>query len=227
MRDITRSSPSGTLGPMAGTVFDLHTAAEDLLDCVCAALTRNAVEHPGQPGCPCRRGVVPGQPSWESCDSPCDPPAPDQAGGQLTVNVVRLFDSTPSRFPAEARPVRSLKACEVVVLVAELDITVLRCAPGSDQCPPTPEELQAAAAVLSADMLAVRSGVECCYAGTLVGPRNLRGRRYVLGPSNVVGPQGGCVGFVQRVIVELADPICCPEPEAPTVALQDTAKPLQ
>jgi hypothetical protein len=201
---------------MAATIFDLQGAAQDLLDCVCTALTANATENPGLPGCPCRRGVVPGEPAWDGCEDGCDPvPAdPDSAGGQLTVNIVRAYESTPARFPSETRVVRSLKVCEATVMAFELDVTLLRCVPsGVDEngCPPSPEELQEAAGVLAADMLVVRSGIECCYAGTLVGPRNRSGRRYILGPATVLGPQGGCVGFVQRVTVEFADTICCPE----------------
>ena len=84
-------------------------------------------------------------------------------------------------------------------------MTLLRCAPMSDSdCPPPCEELEAAAQILHVDAAVVQRALVCCLP--LTGGR--RGRRYVLGTGRAVGPQGGCVGWEQRVTVAL--PGCAP-----------------
>jgi hypothetical protein len=195
---------------MALSLTGAHEVAEAVLACVCAALEETAATVAGQPGCPCRACVVPGQPAWDECGND----ACGDGGGQLTVHIARVF---PSRtFPAEDRggqeAVRGLRGCAPPPTTAmELVVTLLRCAPTLDEqgCPPTCEELQASARILHTDMVTIYSALECCIAGT--APTR-RGRRYVLGGQRVLGPQGGCVGVEQRAIVALP-PVCCPEGE--------------
>jgi hypothetical protein len=184
----------------------LHTAAQDLLGCVCDELNTLPVLVPGMDGCPCRACVVPGTAAADGCDESCGTPPPGEYPGQLTVNVARLFSSDRSSFPREVPVVLDGKNCAPPqVTAAELVVTVFRCVPlpTDEGCPPTCDQLSASAAQLHADMMAVRQAIVCCYVGTDEVTRY--GRRFALGPSVTVGPQGGCVGLEQRVVVVLPD----------------------
>ena len=79
---------------MALNLNAVQGVAEAVLGCVCAALQDAAGQVDGQPGCPCRSCLVPGTAAWDSCDDPCNATPDGGAGGQLTVNVARLFSST-------------------------------------------------------------------------------------------------------------------------------------
>lgn len=196
-----------TLSPLS-----INQVAQNLLDCVCTELDRLPTQVPGLFGCPCRRGVVPGAlVAADACDDGCGTPPPGEYPGQLTVNVVRIYSSTRQDFPRETFTVRSLKDCIPPQTTAvELAVTVFRCTPlpTDGGCPPTVEEMSASALQQHADMMAVQTAVLCCFAATDATRRD--GRRYVLGQSASVGPQGGCVGFEQRVTVALDDCIACP-----------------
>jgi hypothetical protein len=185
---------------MALSPLAIHNVTTDLLACVCQALNDAAGTVEDQPGCPCRACVVPGQPAWDSCEDPCT----GEAGGQLSVSVVRLYGSTLDQFPVEVRAVQGVKGCPPLLTAVDLLVTVLRCAPTMDEggCPPSCEDLADAARVLHVDMVTVANSVLCCLPGT--DPARPRGRRFVLGAQRTVGPQGGCVGLEQRVTVALA-----------------------
>lgn len=191
---------------MALTPLAVHDIAAAVLECVCAALNATAVEIPEQPGCPsCRTCVVPGTPSWDTCEDPCT----GEAGGQLSVSVERIFPSSTTLFPEQDDEVRGLRGCTPPPTTGvDLVVTLLRCAPVPDErgCPPSCEELEAAARVVHVDAVTVHNALLCCLPHT-AGPR---GRRFVLRESRVVGPQGGCVGVEQRVTVAL--PGCAPCP---------------
>ncbi|KUN37672.1 hypothetical protein AQJ30_15420 [Streptomyces longwoodensis] len=193
---------------MALSPLAIDDLAQSVLGCVCAALDQVAEEVPGHPGCPdCRRCVVPGTAAWDGCEDPCS----GSTGGQLSVNVSRIFPSTVSDFPRQDQAVRDARNCQPPPVTAvELVVTVLRCAPGptEDGCPPTCDELADAARTLHVDALAVYNALLCCLPKTASGRR---GRRFVLGQQRAVGPQGGCVGIEQTVTVAL--PACNPCPE--------------
>lgn len=190
------------LGPLT-----LHTLAQTVLGCVCAALDQAAAEVEGQPGCPtCRRCVVPGAVAFDECLDPCG----GDEGGQLTVSVPRMWPT--SHFPATDTQVRGVKGCTPPpTTAAELVVTLLRCAPMPDErgCPPSCEELEAAARIVHVDQVTVYNALLCCLPAT--GGR--RGRRFVLGASRIVGPEGGCVGVEQRVTVALPGCATCPDEE--------------
>lgn len=200
---------------MALGLLAVQQAAENLLTCVCTALGRLPTEVPGLAGCPCRSCVVPGVPAADSCGESCLPLPDGSWPGQLTVNVIRLYSSDRQNFPREVQTVRDLRDCPPPQTTAvELAVTVYRCAPGptKDGCPPSCEELNDSATQLHADMLAVQQAVLCCYAAT--DTSRPRGRRYVLGQSRTLGPQGYCVGLEQRVTVALDDCLPCPPEDA-------------
>ncbi|EDY43994.1 hypothetical protein [Streptomyces sp. SPB074] len=192
---------------MALTPYTVHDMAETILACVCSALDATEAEVDGQPGCPCRACVVPGAPAWDGCDDPC---GSSGAGGQLTVHVARLFPS--SSFPEQDRSVLGTRGCTPPsTLAAELVVTLLRCAPVIDErgCPPTCKEQAAAARITHTDASTIYTALLCCLPQT--GGR--RGRRFLMGESRIVGPQGGCVGVEQRVTVALSGCAPCPAEE--------------
>ncbi|GGT29158.1 hypothetical protein P6B95_15465 [Streptomyces atratus] len=78
-------------------------------------------------------------------------------------------------------------------------------------CPPTCEELAAAARVTHLDSVTVYNSLMCCLPHTA----GRRGRRFVMGQQRTIGPQGGCVGVEQRVIVALPGCAPCPEEASP------------
>lgn len=195
----------------AMSITAIDTAAQDLLQCICQALSGLPAEVPGLDGCPCRSCVVPGAVAADGCDEGCAALPPGQYPGQLTVSVVRLFTSDRTSFPREVTTVRDNRGCTPQITTAvEMAVTVFRCTPlPSDQgCPPSCEALAASALQLHADMLAVQRGILCCYSDT--DPDVRGGRRYVMGQSRALGPQGGCVGLEQRITVALDGCLPCP-----------------
>lgn len=193
---------------MALSPLAVHDLTEALLGCVCAALQDAADKVEGAGGCPCRSCVVPGTPAWDSCEDPCGPS--EGAGGQLTVNLARMYPSSDQDFPSESRPVQGVRGCmPAPVTAVELVVTLLRCAPGpsEDGCPPDCAELSEAARRLSVDAVTVYNAMLCCLPGTST---RRRGQRFVVGQQRTIGPEGLCVGIEQRVTVAL--PGCgCPE----------------
>ena len=198
---------------MALSVLSVHQAANDLLTCVCQALSQLPTDVPGLAGCPCRSCVVPGLVAADGCDETCGALPAGQFPGQLSVSVVRIYQSDRQSFPRETATVRDMKDCPPPQTTAlELLVTLYRCAPlpSDEGCPPTCESLSDTAMQLHADMLKVQQDVLCCYAATDTTRR--KGRRYVMGASRTLGPQGGCIGLEQRVTTALDDCIACPVP---------------
>lgn len=207
---------------MALTLLSVHQAAQDLLDCVCGALDASPLEIPGLAGCPCRVGVVPGEVAADGCDGGCNV-GPGEFPGQLTVSVRRVFATDTNNFPRElglgsdrtSGGVRDRSLCRLPQLTAvELLVTLFRCTPVPDDngCPPSMQALDATALQYHADMLAVQRGILCCFPGTETDVRR-NGRRFLVGATTTIGPQGGCVGFQTSVTVAL-DGQLPPLPEA-------------
>jgi hypothetical protein len=188
---------------MALTMLSIHQAAQNLLDCVCESLDRVPAQVPGLAGCPCRTGVVAGTPAADGCDGSCAD-SPDEYPGQLTVHTVRTYVAELSTYTnLQAVRLDGTNCGPGALTVVDLLITLWRCAPGptDEGCPPTMAELEATAIQQHVDMMAVTQAVTCCYADTDTTRR--KGRRYSLGQSLALGPQGGCVGFQTTVTVAL------------------------
>lgn len=191
---------------MAVTQLSVYELAEEILSCVCTALDVAAGKVEDQPGCPCRACLVPGVVAWDDCSDPCG----DQSGegGQLTVSFSKFWST--NRFPEDDLQLTGPgPGCAApLTAAAEFVVTLLRCVPGPDEggCPPTCEEQATAARVMMIDAATVYNALECCLPND--GTR--RGRKWVMGGSVMVGPQGGCAGIEQRVSVALRR--CgCPE----------------
>lgn len=206
---------------MALSLTAANLLASQVLTCVCEALDRTPVALPGLYGCPCRKYVSAGTPAADGCDTSCGTLPAGEYPGQLTVNVVRLFNTNYTDFPREVafrgnQTVMDARKCLPPVTAVELNVTVFRCTPlPSDQgCPPAPADIEAAALQLNVDMIAVQEGILCCLADAGVTPMHPNGYRFVMNGSRVIDASGGCVGFSQTLIVSLDDVTCCPTPTA-------------
>lgn len=190
----------------------IHEMAETVLACVCQSLDETAATVEDHPGCPCRACVVPGPPAWDGCNDPCGVDGKG-AGGQLTVHVARTYAT--SSFPVDDRVVQGVRNCQPPAAIAvELVVTLLRCAPVMDSggCPPTCEELAAAARTVHVDGAAITNALLCCLPTT--GTRR-RGPVFFLGAQRVLEQEGGCMGVEQRVTVALSASCPCPSEESP------------
>jgi hypothetical protein len=196
---------------MALTTASVHDIANEVLACVCAALDEAAAKDETEclPGCPERTCVVPGTPAWDSCG---EMDCPGAVGGQLTVHFVGIRPGERDRATLQM----AARGCTPPpVTVAELVVTLLRCAPMPDDqgCPPTCEEMEMAARVLHADAVTVWQALTCCLP-EISGSRRAPKWELLSGPQTV-GPQGGCVGVEQRLRVTLPA-VCCPGEESPS-----------
>lgn len=200
---------------MAIGLLAVHQAAENLLTCVCTALDRLPTELPGLHGCPCRTGVVAGAPAADNCGEGCGTLPDGQYPGQLTVNVVRTYVSTLPRYTnLEAVRLEDTNCGPGALTVVDLAVTLWRCAPGptKEGCPPSMDDLGNAAMQLHADMLAITQAVTCCFPSTDTQRR--KGRRYSLGQTLTLGPQGYCVGL-QTTVTTALDGLAPPVPVTP------------
>jgi hypothetical protein len=136
-------------------------------------------------GVPNRSCVVPGAIAWDECDC-----------GQLSVSIVQTW---PSRsFPGDpASGSQTQDACGVPYLVAQLTVQVARCAPnpdgsGSVSC----QALERGAQVVAEDGMAIREAAFCAL-------QFLKDRDddFIVRGQTVIGPEGGCMGVEQSVIV--------------------------
>ncbi|WP_294011713.1 hypothetical protein [Streptomyces sp.] len=128
------------------------------------------------------------------------------------MNVARVHPTT--EFPNETHEVLGLKSCRPTRIAVELVITLLRCVPPIDennQCPPTCEDMAAAARVIQIDSATVLNALMCCVPS--ISNRH-RGPLYVIGMQKTLEPRGGCGGIEQRLTDALQN--CpCPDGETP------------
>lgn len=164
----------------------VYTIAAELLECA-----RVALDEGGQPD-PCRICVVPGEISWDQCAN----------GGQLIMGINRVYYS--NSFPLELTGENSGATnplCGPAMVVADLTLSLMRCAPGPTGNPPrfpTCAALDAVAQLVALDSFYLRSGILCCLrdlqkAYTIVD--------YRVAAANVDGPIGDCVGNELSILV--------------------------
>lgn len=174
---------------MAVDYEKVYKVAALLLECACAKLRLT------EAGCPDRRCVVPGlEPEAANC---CP------SGGQLTVNLIRVFPSEQFPFPLVAA-----NNCDAPYDVATFAVTVFRCMPtGSTQHAPSCDALDKAAFTTMVDLMAVQDGVICCMKDkdrmhSVIGEPF----RWALGDHGPTEATGGCVGTA--LIVQVGIPRC-------------------
>lgn len=173
---------------MEGRTYDL---ARSLLDCACAELAET---------CPTRHCVVPGLPSFEDC---CE----GERHGQLTVHVVRRYPSRQFPTPDFGSP----QNCDAPWVVAQYQLTIVRCYPTSGAHGPSCEALDATAQRTTLDLERVWKGVACCLKDRETVEALLRGGyQWVFGNQESVEPQGGCAGSTLDVLVGMHPCLECP-----------------
>lgn len=130
---------------------------------------------------------------WDNCEC-----------GQLAQAVRRVYLS--DTFPALAAT-HNQKNCGPQWLVAEVILSVARCAPGPAQNgdpPPCPDLLHAAL-VLESDRSAVLQYLSCCLRDLL---NQHRLTAWAIGSSETVGDLGGCVATETTYFLGLRNCLC-------------------
>ena len=180
MADPTAQSP--TL--LWDVARDLLAAAEDGL--VSAGLAP-----------PPRVHVVAGvNPAWDSC-----------CPGQMTARLARTFFTT--AFPAEVA-VAQLARCSSATLAGEYLVEIVACAPSSsDQGdPPTAEALDVHARETLLWSYAALRGL-LCWASERGAADPFEDLSAVVRALEPIGEQGGCIGYLIRVVVALEETCPC------------------
>jgi hypothetical protein len=201
---------------MAATGTAILEAQQHVLTCMCSALTQTAIDIEGQPGCPCRSGMVPGAQPLICCPDNCG--SSDQEGGQLTVHIGRSYRS--SNFPLQDQGDLSCKTAPKV-LVVEFVVTLVRCVPVPTQQGnlPTMEQQSSAAEVAAIDWMTMETAASCCVpyrAGNRKATRIAVLDHAPTGPTGPNGPGGekaNCAGSILRLAYDLGA-VCCPAPES-------------
>lgn len=126
--------------------------------------------------------VVPGELAWDECEC-----------GTLAVSPRRFFMSDEFPEDAASRGTTRTTPCDLPFLVAEVIITIARCAPqpGDGQLAPSCVALDAAAQVLLSDAYVVLTETISTLC-TLVADNEIID--YVLMDQVTHGPEGSCVG---------------------------------
>lgn len=178
--------------PLSGPLA-FHTVAQSLVDAVLARLVIEAETGAPAPTTAC---VVPGSIAWDSC-----------ACGQLAVSVTRTYPS--ASFPNEATGVdlASGGPCGAPLLLADLLVQVVRCAPSPDAQGrgPSCAELDASAQAVLADAYHARMGAFCKLkdmedTGEITD--------YLVRGQTWIGPSGGCTGS-ELVVTVAVKAQCC------------------
>lgn len=142
----------------------------------------------GQPERVC---VYPGLIAWDDCTC-----------GQLAGSITRIYPSEEFPQPFSAARTATGSNCLPPYIVAEMTVSLVRCAPipQGDSLAPTCTALDAAAQVWVKDAAVTRAGVICRLqdlkdANTIIDFR--------FENQTPVGPEGGCVGTDVQALVAL------------------------
>ena len=178
--------------PPEDLMSKMFTAVTAVTECVRLEL---AATDAGAPERVCL--LVPGAIAWDKCDC-----------GQLAATITKFYWS--SAWPNQATNPDPRGQCEVPYLVADVRISILRCAPQGlvRGEPPTCDQLLAAARVWDDDAQAVRNGVGCCLTAMKRNDPELF--EFALREQTSVGPQGACVGSELNLSIGIASALCCP-----------------
>lgn len=145
-------------------------------------------------GLPNRVCIYPGDVAWDECEC-----------GMLALTTTRIFGS--QTFPIEGIPGVGISNCGLPYMVAELEITMLRCVPSIQQGkrPPSCAQLSDAAKIMYEDAFAVWQGTLCCL-------REMKSQgflaEYALAAQSFTGPQGLCAGSTMSINMGYIGPCC-------------------
>jgi hypothetical protein len=137
---------------------------------------------------PCRSGVVPGSIAWDDCNC-----------GLLATTVGTSYPS--DEFPTEQVGITG--NCEAAWEVVEIIVQIVRCAPGptgATATPPTVKALSSSASQVDKDgnQMTAAVGLVLCQMKDAFDISDFLVTRRI--PQ---GPQGGCVGSEQHMLVAL------------------------
>jgi len=145
-------------------------------------------------GLPDRVCIYPGDVAWDECEC-----------GLLALTTSRIFGS--ETFPNEGLAGVSISQCGLPYLVANVDITMLRCVPSvqAGKRAPSCAALGDATQIMYEDAFAVWQGTLCC----LLEMRKLgMVAEYNLAAQTFVGPQGQCAGSTMSIQLGYIGPCC-------------------
>jgi hypothetical protein len=136
-------------------------------------------------GVPSRSCVVPGAIAWDECEC-----------GQLSVSIIQAWPSV--TFPGDpGSGSQNQGPCAVPYLMAQLTVQVARCAPNPDSSGSVAcSALERGARVVAEDGMAIREAAFCAL-------QFLKDRDddFIVRGQVVMGPEGGCMGVEQSVVV--------------------------
>lgn len=173
-----------------------YQVAESLRECVCAAI---ANQSPGGPVGDCC--VHPGQPVWN-----CEPACRGGVGGQVAVEVTGFEEVEAARTGPGVRGTPGCATANSRMVKVDLRVTVLRCMPGGEhdgKCGPSCDCLGEVSRTVYADAAIARAAVQCC--GKKPGSKTAK---FKVGKTQIVGPNGGCVGSELLVSTTVCVPAC-------------------
>lgn len=173
---------------MEFSTVNLWARLNDILTCAHGAVSATAA------GPPQRACIVPGEVVWDDCSC-----------GLLVVNW--RFAGRSNVFPASASDTSETN-CVSRYTIVQVGVTMLRCAAGptADAEMPTCAALSNDAFAMTADMVALRSGLACCLKSMVDGYTLAD---YALGNSISLGPAGGCDGSQIDLILGFTGGGCC------------------
>lgn len=159
-----------------------YDVLDTIVDAVLAALTNTDA------GAPDRSCVVNGAIAWDECEC-----------GQLAGTVIRYFfsDSFPNTVQGGITG-----ACRSANVVAEMAVSILRCAPGPKGQKMAPEcsELEESAQTVMIDAHVTRNTIACLLEHLKENDLIID---YLIGDQTTVGPDGACVGSDIGFFIEL------------------------
>lgn len=161
--------------PFAG-----YELAEHLRDCILPYLEGTTS------GLPNRVCITTGEIAWDDCEC-----------GQLVISQTTQYESVTFPAPWDGGSNGGVVKCGPPLFVFQYTVSMLRCAPQTeDETPPPCTEINAAARVTIEDAWAVRAGLMCCMCdGATRQPDGTKlFERFWVGPQEEIGPEGMCQG---------------------------------
>lgn len=151
---------------------------EDLATCLCAQIITDGLPEP------CFCGVVPGEAVAFDYAGSCD-----DACGMAWVRLGSAYPSVTIGSPT-AQPGN----CSAAIGI-DVEMGIVRCIEvgSADGSPPTPEQLNDAADLQVADLLAIWRAVACCR----------QSKDWAIGQYTPFGPEGGLVGGVVTMAMQV------------------------
>jgi hypothetical protein len=156
----------------------IEQVLEDLATCLCAQIITDGLPEP------CFCGVMPGEAvAFDYAGSCAD------ACGMAWVRLASAYPSTAigiaSGVPGNCSSTIGL----------DVELGIVRCIEvgSADGAPPTPEQLNEAAILQQADLLAIWRAVACCR----------QSKDWILGQYAPFGPEGGLVGGVMQLSLQV------------------------